>query len=204
MCTENLQRCDAKRPCTTCVNSGGGSGCFYQEPRTPYRHFVIGPLPKTAHSFPYSDGDAPGPSSAGPVSQMLIGRAEDVAEPSENPEPRIDHQPAPSSPDPVEWDQPLTVSKVPSTSHAFRDCRSFVSGGIEHDVQSGPPRPPNLLPPSTDSNLAVLPSLRLPIIPRPLHTPLSFFPPENFQVTGEASGNLEMSLYASLIAPPIR
>ena len=195
VCTQTLQRCDAKRPCATCVNSGGGSGCSYQEPRTPYRHHVIVPVPKTAQSFPFSDEGTPGPSSIGSVSRWLIDRSKEVAEPSANPGSQIDH-PARSDPEPVGQDQLPATSKVSSTSHAL----SSASGGIRHDVQLGPRRPPNL-PPSMSSKLSILPSLRLPIIPRPLHTPLSFFPPENFQVAGEASGNFEMLLYASLVVP---
>ena len=194
--TQILQKCDAKRPCATCTNSGGESGCFYDELRIPH---VIQPLPYTAPPFPFSDEGVPGPSSGRSFSYQLLGSPEEVADSSGKAGLQIGSPPRPdpdaphfSSADPVEWD----LDKLHSTSHPCSG--SFDPGGTKHDVRSGPRRPAN--PPSPPSALFVLPSLRLSIIPRPLHTPLSFFPPENFQVTGETSGTLEMSLYVSFVA----
>lgn len=121
----------------------------------------------------------------------------------ENQGPQTDHPawfgPDPSvspSPDPVE---PPRIPKLPLTSRRFQDSRSIgLSGESQRGVQSGPRRTLNLLP-STSSRFYVLPSLRSPMIP--LHTPLSFLPPENLQVAGDRSGSLEMSLYASPFAP---
>lgn len=205
MCTQILQKCDAKRPCTTCINCGGESGCFYEELRIP--HHVIPPLPSAARVFPFSDGDVLGPPSDGQCSYRLLSKAERVTVPSENPGLRVGRPvrsgPDPklyfSSTDPVERD----LSQLPSTSHTSRGSGSLVHGGTRHDVQSGSQYPTDPLSPSTSSRLLVLPSLRLATIPRPLHTSLSFFPPENFQIAGETPGNLEMSLYAFPTAFPV-
>ena len=205
MCTQILQKCDAKRPCATCVNCGGESGCFYEELRIP--HHVIPPLPSAAPAFPFSDGDVLGPPSDGQCSYRLPSRTERVAVSSENPGLRVRRpvrsDPDPefyfSSADPVERD----LSQLPSTSHTSRGPGSLVPGGTRHHVRSGPQHTTDPLSPSTSSRLFVLPSLRLSVVPRPLHTPLSFFPPENFQVAGETPGNLEMSLYAFPTAFPV-
>ena len=192
MYAQIIQRCDAGRPCTTCVKSGDESGCFYEELRTSY-HVPIHPLPYATHGFLFSDEDA---LADGSFPQRPLGRTEEVVEPSANLGLQIG-RPDPSafsSVRPVERD----LVKLPSTSRAFRDPRPPVSG--KNDVRYGLQCPKNLLSPSPSSRLLILPALRLPTIPRPLRTPLSFFPPENFQVSGETSGNLEMSLYASLIA----
>ena len=182
MHTQILQRCDALRPCTTCVNAGGGSGCFYDEVRTP--HHVIGPVPSTARSFPFSDGAVPGPSSAGSFSQWSLGEgAVELGPQTESADSSV-------SPPSDRVGLPATT-QVTSTSHELWDSRPVIPGGTGHDVRSGPP-------PSTSSRYFILPSLRLPTVPRPPHTPLSFFPPENFQVAGATLGNLEMTLYASL------
>lgn len=180
-----FQKCDAKRPCTTCANSGRGSGCFYEELRFP--HHVISPLPHAAHLFPLSDEDPPGPSNDAPFSHR--------SDPSETPGLQVG-RPAqlgydtfgPSSADPVDWDP----TKLPSTSHTFQGFDPFVSGGIKRYVRSRPLCPTT---PSTDPGLFVLPSLRLSIVPRPIHTPLSFFPPQRFQVAEGMSGDFEMSWY---------
>ena len=197
MYAQILQRCDAQRPCTTCISAGGESGCFYEKPRIPHRHHVIGPLPKTALSFPFSGEYAPGPSNVG-SSLWSLGRTGEVTELSGNLGPQIDHS-VRFDPDPVQQDRLFAASRVLSTPHAAQDCGPFVSWGAKHDVQPRPQRPQNLLLPSTGSKFSILPSLRLSIVPRPIHIPLSFFPPENFQVTGGTPGNREMSLYASLI-----
>ena len=188
MHTQIPQKCDAKRPCTTCVNSGRESGCFYDELRPPH---VIRPLPYAARGFPFSDEDTLGSSSGGSRSYRLLGKAGRVTLPSGNPGVQVD-RPVRSGPDPVGWD----VVKLPSMSHTFQGSGSFVSEGTRCDGRSGLQHPTNALSLSASSRLFVLPSLRLSIVPRPLHTPLSFFPPENFQVAGETSGNLELSLYA--------
>ena len=187
-----FQKCDAKRPCTTCANSGRGSACFYEELRFP--HHVISPLPHAAHPFPLSDEDPPGPSSDGPLSHRSFGVAEEVPDPSETPRLQVGrpvqlgHDPfGSSSADPVDWDP----TKLPSTSHTFQGFDPFVSGGIKCYVRSRPcPTTP-----STGLGLFVLPSLRLSIVPRPIHTPLSFFPPQRFQVAEGMSGDFEMSWY---------
>ena len=189
MHTQILQRCDALRPCTTCVNAGGGSGCFYDEMRTS--HHVIRPLPSTAHSFPFLDGSEPGPPNAGSFSQWSLGEdAVDLGRQTD----LLDSSDSPYT-DPVARDDLPATTKVTSTSHESRDSRLIISGRTENDVRSGP-RPP---PPFTNSRYFVLPSLLLPIVPRPLHMPLSFFPPENFQVAEATSGSLEMALYVSFI-----
>ena len=200
--TQPLQKCDAKRPCGTCVNSGGESGCFYEELRTP--HDTIRGLPYAAPEFPFSDEDTPGPLSGGSFSQWSLDSAEDITEPSED----LGQQPG--RPTRLGPDTPVCSSdlvrryliKLPSASHVSQDSESFVPEETEHCVRSRPRHPRQPLPLSTGPRLIVLPSLRLPIIPRPLHTSLSFFPPENFQVSEGTSGT--MSLYAFLTAPLIR
>lgn len=191
--TQILQKCDAGRPCTTCVNSGGESGCFYEELRAP-NHGVIRSLEplRAASGFPISDGlNVPGPSSGGWVSQPLFEEA-DGGEPSKHMGPQAG-RPTRSSPDSSVPD-PVTrgLVKLPSVSHVF--------GKTKHAGRSGPWYTPDPPLSSGGSRLSVLPSLRLPIIPPSFPAPLSFSCPENFQVTGEISADVEMSLYASFIA----
>lgn len=155
-------------------------------------HHVIRQLPSTAHSFPFLGGAEPGPSSAGSFLQWSLG-GEDVAEPRRQTD-------SPDSSDssttnPGTRDDIPAATEVAVTSHELRDSRPIISGGTKRDARSGPRHPP----PSATPRYYILPSLRLPIVPRPLPTPLSFFPPENFQVTEAASGNLEMSLYEFLV-----
>ena len=182
--TQIPQRCDAKRPCTTCVKSGSESGCFYEELRTPSH--VIRSLQSlnTASEFPVSDGlDAPGPSSGGSFPQLLF-EAADVVGPPGGLAPQIGRLTRFSPGSPVLDTARRDLIKLPSASHLLQRPRA------NHPHQT------------TNSRLHVLPSLRLSIIPRSFNAPLSFSCPENFQVTGETSGGpeTEMSLYASLIA----
>jgi len=151
-------------------------------------HHVIGPLPSTAHSFPFLDGSGPGPSNPGSFSQWSLAR-QDVAElrrQTDSPDSSDS-----STTDSGAWDDLPATTEITSTSHKLRDLRPITPGGTKRDVRCPPP--------SITSRYVILPSLRSPIVPRPLHTPLSFFPPENFQVAEATSGNLEMSLYASLV-----
>ena len=185
---KSFQKCDAKRPCTTCANSGRGSGCFYEELRFP--HHVI---PHAAHPFPFSDEDPPGLSNDGSFSYRSFGAGEDVPDAFESPRLQVGRPVqlgrdalGSSSADPVDWDP----TKLPSTSHTFQGFDPFVSGGIKRYVRS---RPLRSTTPSTSSELLVLPSLRLSIVPRPIHTPLSFFPPQRFQVAEGMAGDFEMS-----------
>lgn len=194
-----FQKCDAKRPCTTCANSGRGSGCFYEELRFP--HHVI---PHAAHPFPLSDEDPPGPSNDGSFLHQSFGAAEEAPDPSENPRLQVGRPVqsgrgafGASSADPVDWDP----TKLPSTSHTFQGFDPFVSGGIKRYVRSRPLRPTT---PTTNSGLFVLPSLRLSIVPRPIHTPLSFFPPQRFQVAEGMSGDFEMSWYEFFVVFRVR
>lgn len=153
-----------------------------------------------ASGFPFSDGlNAPGPSNGWPVSQQQLDRPRtaDVVEPSENLGSQIGRLvrsgPDSSALGPVGEN----LIKSPSASRALQDLEAFVFGESKDSIQSGPQHAPNPLPSSPSSRLFVLPSLRLPIIPRSFHVPLSFSCPENFQITDGASPDLEMTLYAS-------
>ena len=146
--------------------------------------------------FPLPDVglDVPGPSSGGLLSQPLFGTV-DVVELPENLRlqigPLTRSNPDSSVVDPVRRD----LIRLPSASPTLPNAQVFSFG---RTIQPGSRTAPS--PPSTTihSGLSVLPSLRLPIIPRAFHAPLSFSCPENFQVTGET--DFEMSLYAFLIA----
>lgn len=141
--------------------------------------------------------DAPGPSSAGGSLSQLLFEAAEVVDPSENLGQQIG-RPTQSSPDSSARDPTRRgLIKNPPASHALlRSSEEFGFGNANDAIPSSPGHPPDPGPTSASLRLSVLPSLRLPIIPRSFHAPLSFSCPENFQVAGETSADDEMSLYA--------
>lgn len=149
-----------------------------------------------AHGLPFSDGNAPGPSSSGSVSQFALDRTVGVAESSITLRPQIGHAARSSFDSTI-----LSVGRDPAASRALQDPGPSTFGGTRHAAQSGLRGTPNPIPTPTGPTFSVLPSLRFPTIPRPFNAPVSFSSPESFQVYGGASGSIEMTLYASLVMP---
>ena len=183
------QKCDAKRPCSTCVKADGGISCFYEELRTPGHVIRSLEALNPAAAIPDSDG-LPGTwgDDLEHVSSLLRDEAAETGGQSQS---LHNLQTGSSVPDPPGRDP----TKLPSLSH-----RLLGSEPSETSLAVRPrPRHTLLHHSASSSRLSVLPSLRLPIIPPSPYGPLSFSCPENFQVAGEASGNLEMTLCASPI-----
>ena len=168
--TSSHQRCDAKRPCTTCVNGDKADECIYGRQRsrliptiqTSAKGFSwppIGPLPTLLLTWPDSSESASLPSSLAPCERP----SPPTARPPWELSPRIYNQigPRPSS----------DVSVVQST------C------GITERV-----------PRLTGSSFTILPSIHFHTIPRPLRIPLSLVPPEYTQVSSVTESELDMTL----------
>ena len=191
--TSSHQRCDGKRPCTTCVNGERGDGCAYEPWRRSHRvgagvppvsRANTPPRPPDGHALPSELLTAGSPISE-PVTRPLdvpLLTWPDRNKPTSFPLP-------PPSPTPyeralvsssrlrgeIELDPSLGVSVAQDTTDT-------------HDTTECVSRP-------LVSSFTVLPSIDFRAIPRLLQIPLSLIPPERVQISPITGGDLCMSLY---------
>jgi hypothetical protein len=132
------KKCDARQPCTTCVNKNRGTACKYEGSRSS------GNVPPTPPMSQSEDALAGSGSSESGSSRSLE---------------KVDLVPL------------SDVSVVQKTL----------------DVAEWLPR-------STGSSFTILPSVHFRAIPRPLHIPLSFIPPERVQISWVSGNDLDMTL----------
>ena len=206
MLTLSHQKCDAKQPCTTCVNGDRGDACMYK----PWQQ---------------SDTNAPSVSRGG-----TSGPQSDRTLPSQMPtdgssEPPIS-PPAPDlplltlssssksasslslSPSPAPCKRPSTptVQLPPELLPHIYDG-ILLNPSSETSVVQKTHGTAERFPRSTVSYFTILPSIHFQTIRRPLHVPLSLIPPEHTQVSCIAGSDLDMSLYVFFSAsalPPDR
>ena len=187
--TSSDQRCDGKRPCTTCVSGESGDGCTYEPWRRSYR-VGAGVLPAShdTPSRPLSVQTLPSkPPAAG------LSFSEPVTRPLDLP---LLTWPNPSKstcfllppPSPTPYERAL----VPS-SHLRGEIELDPSSDVSvvqdtHDTTECVPCP-------LVSYFTVLPSIHFRAIPRLLQVPLSLIPPERVQVSSIAGNDLDMTLY---------
>ena len=197
-CDNDVQRCDAKQPCTQC-SEGGWSYCVYEKSRIKQR--MRKKPPAAAQTLPFSSKNKLGPRGSSPSwvnSEGFLLSAPDV------PSPRI-YDPVFSL-----TDQNLpNLSARGSSLPEFDTLDGFGPPGIvpisETKLVPSRGRYPNPSQPAPIPTFSILPSLRLPSVPRQLHTPLSLFSPERFQVSAvTTSSELDWLLCVFLPSNVIR
>ena len=189
----NYQKCDAKRPCTACVNGGRGIECGY-EPRQPPR-----PRGTNVDSVPRDDTSSPllgardlpartsadgfsfhetpiSPSSDLPVSARSGSKESGSSlSPTLAPCERRPSKPAPRHP--RELSPPSnngTASRPSSGALVVYDTAECVSSPV-------------------GSSFTIIPSIYFRTIPRPLVIPLPLVPPELVQVSCVSRSDLDMT-----------
>jgi len=184
----DVQRCDAKHPCTPCIDLGGGSECVYERNLETQRTWKK--LPAAAQPFIFSFESEPSPCDSSP---WVISDNHSLPIPDN----------APSGAN------NSVFSSCPNSSNASQKQSSSPDSGVLDEFE--PPVPQErsnpgmqLVPfrgespkphqPATTSTFSFLPSLRFASIPRPFHTPLSILNPECFQVSDTTSSELDLSL----------
>jgi len=190
--TSPHQRCDGKRPCTTCVNGERGAECTYEPRQPPHRPNARAlPVSHETTSHPRSARALPpkppatGFSFSGPLVRPSLG--DPLLPLSNSSESASSLLPSPSP--------PLLTPYEPPPAPSSRVCGGMVLGPspsssvvwYTHDTMECVLRPP--------SSFTVLPSIHLQAIHRPLRISLSLIPPERVQVSSITGGDFDMSLY---------
>ena len=183
------QKCDAKQPCTTCVNGDRDAGCTYEQRwRSPHTG---------ANAFSVSHGNAQTPASGFPEPPIL---------PSHPPHPWPNSSRSISSLSPFlapcERPSPPTA-RLPweLLPHVRNEIvRLGPSPGVSvvqeiHDAMEYAPRLDTSSFTILPSSFAIHPSIRFQTIPWPLPVSLSLLPLEYAQVSDIAGGDVAMSLY---------
>ena len=185
---DDEQRCDAKHPCTPCID--GGFDCVYEQ--SPVTKHVREELSPVVQPFPFPFSSEPNPlgspssrinnkdaslSTSG-VASSDIGRT--VFSSTDTNLPR----------DPLEKSR--SPEPDPPAPHEGSNSEMQLVHFREESPRPHQPRPTAIF------TFSLLPSLRFPSIPRQLHTPLSFMGPENLQVSNTALSELDLSLCVSL------
>ena len=181
-CDDDVQRCDAKQPCTPC-SKDEGSDCVYEQRQIKQR--TRKKPPATARALPFS--------------------SKNERTPRRLPSPRMNSVSL-SPPDMAlsDTDSSLlsNLSNVPTKPSHLSDFDAL--------DKFEPPAPrervilemklvpfqkyPKPHQPATIPTFSVIPSLRLLSIPRPLHTSLQFLGPEHFQISDTTSSELDLTL----------
>ena len=186
--TSAHQRCDGKRPCTTCVDGERGAECTY-EPRQRSHRASASALPvsrqttshpRNARTLP-SEPPASGFSFSGPLTRPSLSVPLLTLSKSSSKSPS---SLLPSTPPLSPYEPPLAPSS--------RVCSEILPGpspdlsvvGRTHDTTE-----------FILSSFTILPSIHLQTIPRPLPVPLSLIPPERVQVSPNSGSDLDMTLY---------
>ena len=192
------QKCDAERPCTTCVNKGRDVECKYA-PRRQYRptdaadalsvSFDNVSAPLSARILPFqtpaggsSFSKLPTSPQSDPPDLTRLSSSESTL-------------PSPLPLAPCER-QPLKLMarfprEYPSASRIHGAIALLPSSGVSV-VQDTYGATKCVSHPVT-SSFTVLPSIHIPTIPRPLRIPLSLNPPEHAQVSLVAGSDMDMT-----------
>ena len=194
--TPPRQKCDAKQPCTTCVNGGRGTGCTYElqrrsRPTSANVFFVLQdrtPAPPNVHNL-HSRAPANVPSKA-PINPprdlpLIIWPDSNECIPS-------------FSPPPAPRERSPTPTALPSWDFSPR-MHDTALPGFPSDilVVQGARGTAKCIQRPVVSSFTVLPSIHFQTIPRSLRSPFSLIPPERVQVSGVAGSDLGMTLYVS-------
>ena len=159
------KRCDAKQPCTTCVNKNRGATCKYV---------------RSASKNNLSPSKRPTSTPKG----VFLARSNFNAFDSSHPLSLDFHERPPTQPEHFGREPPPPIHEkiVPVPSSDASDTVKTLS------VMRCPPRP-------IKSSFSILPSINFQTPPRPLQIPLSLIPPERVQVSWVSGGDLDMTLY---------
>jgi hypothetical protein len=196
------QKCDAKRPCSTCVDTNKAEECIYDRPRIVHHPQTRKILPATANALSLVFASETGPQSSSASSPKTLVTKE--GDPTSRPE----SQPSsftPSGP---------SGSTIGVESASFElPAPPFEETPIAPDFENPlPPRdPPDASsselvlwgstpkqhPYDSHSTLSFISSLRFPKIPPALHVPLSFLGEPNIQISHTTTGELELTLWVS-------
>ena len=184
----NVQRCDAKQPCTTCLRLDGGSDCVYEQSRIMQRKGER--LPADAQPFLFSFKCKPSPcssSSSWVTSEDASFSASNSASPETTSSP-TPHPSSPVSPEESLWsgcDAPDELSSGPpapqKTSSPETQLVSLRGGSPGADQADG-------MPSFNSFSFSWLFS-----VPRPLHFPLASNP-EDFQISDTTSSESDLAL----------
>jgi len=189
--TSPHQRCDGKRPCTTCVNGERGTECTYkiwQRSRRagasafPVRR-EIASHPPTAHTLPSQP-----PATEFSFSELLTHSSLNIplltlSDSSESASSLL-----PPPPPRAPYERPLAASSHVHGEMVLGPPSDFSVARHTHDTTECLLRP-------TVSSFTVLPSIHFQTIPPPFPVPLSLVPPERIQISSNAGGDLDMTLY---------
>ena len=166
------QKCDAKQPCTTCVNRNEGAECTY-EPR-PRRPRLAATLQTSVDTFS-------GPPTGTPSEVLILSSSRESTSLLSPSLPSCE-QPSTSTPE-LPWElSPRIYNEVVVCPSSNVSAVQEIHGATE------------CVPPLTGSSFTILPSVHFRTIPRPLRVPLSFLPPEHVQVSSIARNDLDMTL----------
>ena len=186
--TSSHQRCDGKRPCTTCVNGERSDECTYEKWQRSSR--------MGAGVLPASHDTASHPLNA----RALSSKPSATGFPSPEPRTRL------SSVPPITWPNPSKSASFllppPSLTPYERPLAS--SSRVHREIEQGPlsdvsvaqdmHKTTERVTRPAGSSFTVLPSIHFRAIPRPLQVPLSLIPPERVQISSIAWGDLDMNL----------
>ena len=189
--TLSHQKCDAKRPCKTCVHGDRSDGCVYESRWRPH------PIGVSVFSISHD-------SKSGTISARTSPSQTSVdwfSEPPTSPSPEL---PLLTWSDYSESASPISPSVAPRERPSKPTTRLLwePSPRIHNEVALVPPSNVSVVqkihvervPRRNGSSFTVLPSIHFQTIPRPLRVPLSFVPPEYVQLSSVAEDDLAMSL----------
>jgi len=185
-CDGDVQRCDAKRPCTPCIDFDGGSECVYERSLAIQR--TREKLPAAIQPFLFSFRSGPRPYDPAVTSDDLSLSTPDNA--------------------PSGASSPVFSSRLNSSNVSPNESSSSDSDTLDEfephiprersnpGMQLVPFRGEYPMPhqPATISTFSLLSSLRFASIPRPLHTQLSLLSPEHLQISDTTPSELDLSL----------
>ena len=180
-----IQRCDAKQPCTACLQLDGGSNCVYKWNRPKQRKDEK--LPAVVQPFLLTFKCKPSPSDS---SSLVTGEdasfSASICSSPEIESPSTPRASSPASPDESRCsgsDAPdrLNFPSPQNTSSLETQLISF---------RRDSPKP---------DRTGEIPTFsfqfsRLSSVPRPLHLSFALLNPERFQISGTTSSELDLSL----------
>ena len=183
-----IQKCDAKQPCTTCLRLDGGSECVYEQSRIIQRKGERMPADAQAFLFSFkskpSPCESPSPWVGGEDSSLFTLNP---ASPETSSSSSSTHQPSsPVSPEESHYsgcDVPDEL-KTPTPQRSSSPETQLVPFRVD------PSKPYHADKPPAFSSSFFRPSS----IPRPPHLSIGLLYPERFQISGTTSSESDLSL----------